>query len=313
MSRWTQLTIAIFISSLTCFTVPGMFMNAMARAENDPHKALVMYSKAMSVINSERRPDNRKVCDVAPCPDPLNAILPSAKTARPLSPGAEPLRYDSLMHKWSFSGTVLEVRPVFIMGLAAQVARVRVADFDAWVILRMASQSTELGEIVLEKPDETSTDSAENALRDSIKATPNDPIGVGDQVRVSISGAHVSKTGVDWGSCQPIYSNYCRQGGLYDIGPLSGDWNVPLSPSNELIHSGWPNPSWEFALYWNTEQLNLGDSHTHQHQPQSNLPACLALRKRNPLALPRTAPDDASCFSGMVKNSILRANRERQP
>jgi hypothetical protein len=282
-----------------------MFMSAMARAEKDPQKVLVLYNKTLSMTDSEQRTDNHKVCDEMPCQNPLNQILPSAKTARPLSPGAEPLRYDPLLRTWSFSGTVLEVRPVFIMGLAAQVARVQAADFDAWVILRMASQSTELGEIVLEKPDETSIDSVGDTL--------SDPIGVGDQVRVSISGAHVSKNGVDWGSCQPIYSNYCRQGGLYDIGPLSGDWNVLLSPSNEFIHSGQPNPSWEFALYWNTEQFNFGDSHTSQYQPRSNLPACLALRKRNSPSLPGTAPDDASCFSSLVKDSILRANREWQP
>jgi putative ABC transport system permease protein len=33
------------------------------------------------------------------------------------------------------------------------------------------------------------------------------------------------------------------------------DYGVPLSPSNEFIHSGHPNPSSEVALFWNTQVL----------------------------------------------------------
>ena len=89
---------------------------------------------------------------------------------------------------WSFTGTVTEVRQVFVMGLPAQVALVHSSDFDAWVILRTASQSDELDDVVLGD------------------AQP------GDRVEVSIRGPHVLKSGVDWDLCEPIYSNYCRQG-----------------------------------------------------------------------------------------------------
>jgi len=190
---------------------------------------------------------------------------------------------------WSFTGTVTETRQVLVMGLSSKVARVQSDGFSAWVILRMESQSAELDDVVLEK--------ARDVPNGFVGEAPNDFVGVGDQVRVSISGPHVSKNGVDWDLCEPLYSNYCRQGGLYDVGPLSGDWNVPLSPSNEMIHYGQPNPSWEFALFWNTEKLNLGDSHSPQHHPENPGkvgPGCLALRAGDPCSRRWIAAHDAA-------------------
>ena len=137
----------------------------------------------------------------------------------------------SAPHTWSFTGTVTETRQVFVMGMVSQVALVQSADFDAWVIQRMESQTNELPEIVLGLA------------------------SVGDQVRVSITGPHVSINGVDWDPCQPLYSNYCRQGGMYDTGPIADDWNMPISPSNEFIHYRNSSPSIVNPLFWNTEVL----------------------------------------------------------
>ena len=166
------------------------------------------------------------------------------------------LAFSSLVyapHTWSFTGVVVETRQVELMGFPAQIARVQSTDFDTWVIQRMDEG---IFEVVLgtAKP--------------------------GDLVRVSISGPQVSKNGVDWNLCKPADSNYCRLGALYDDGLLALDWNVPLSPSNEFIHLGHPNPSWEQALFWNTEKLNLGDRHTLRRRPRPGLPGRhLALRR----------------------------------
>jgi len=163
----------------------------------------------------------------------------------------------SAPHTWSFIGRVTETHQIFILGQPAQVARVQSTSFDAWVIQRTDSQSRELDEIVLGKA------------------------GVGDLVRVSISGPHVSKNGVNWDLCQPVNSTYCRQGALYDTGPLSGDWNMPLSPGNEFIHSGQPSPSMEFALFWNTEILKAVSASKHGSYPRrsgsqpSGVQACI--------------------------------------
>jgi hypothetical protein len=132
---------------------------------------------------------------------------------------------------WSFTGEVIEIQQIHVMGLPAKIALVQSADFEIWVILRTASQSDELPDVVLGDAE------------------------VGDLVRVSISGPHVAKNGVVWDLCQPYYSNYCRQGGLYDTGPLGADWKVPISPSNEMIHFKQHYPSTEYPLFWNTEVL----------------------------------------------------------
>ncbi len=134
-------------------------------------------------------------------------------------------------NSWSFSGEVIETRQTHVMGLPAEIALVQSTNFEMWVILHTAAQSSELPEIVLGEA------------------------AVGDLVRVSISGPHVAKNGVDWDLCQPQYSNYCRQGWLYDTGPLGDDWKLPISPSNEMIHLEQHYPSTEYPLFWNTEVL----------------------------------------------------------
>jgi hypothetical protein len=129
---------------------------------------------------------------------------------------------------WSFTGRVTEVRQVELFGKPATLARVRSTDFETWVIQRLDAGRFE---VILGR------------------AQP------GDQVRVSVSGAHVSSNGVDWELCQPVASNYCRLGNLYEAGPVSLDWHLPVSPSNEFIHFGQPNPAWQQGLFWQTEIL----------------------------------------------------------
>jgi hypothetical protein len=149
-------------------------------------------------------------------------------------------------HTWSFTGVVTETREVTLFGMPARVARVQSKDFLAWVILRMDEDRFE---VVLG-----------NAMP-------------GDQVRVSIHGEHVFRNQVNWDLCKPTDSNYCRLGSLVDSGLLALDWNVPLSPSNEFIHLGHPNPSWREPLFWNTEILKAGDRRTQRCSPL-HLPDC---------------------------------------
>lgn len=146
-------------------------------------------------------------------------------------------------HAWAFTGTVIEIRQVDLLGLPAEVARVQSAGFRAWVILRVDTRTQQLGRLSLG-----------NAR-------------VGEPVRVSISGPQVFEQQIDWSRCEPAASPVCRLGLLYDDGPLSLDWRVPLSPSNEFIHFGRPNPSWEQALFWKTERLEAISA------PQARRPA----------------------------------------
>lgn len=133
----------------------------------------------------------------------------------------------------AFTGTVVDVREVVLVGnTPARVALVQ-ADFGkAWVILRV-----EPGAIVDE-------------------AVILGEAQVGDQVQVSIGGPHVFQERVDWMLCQPADSAYCQFGAAYENAPLSTDWNIPLSPSNEFIHYGHAVNHYLNALPWNTVVTN---------------------------------------------------------
>ena len=228
-----------------------------------------------------------KACVKTICAEPVTQFI------RVYSAGPPLLRYDPALHKWSFSGTVIEIRQVWLLGMPARIARVQSSDFEAWVIQRTASQSAELADVIL------------------------GDASVGDQVRVSITGSHVSKNGVNWDLCQPLYSNYCRQGGLYDNGPLSLDWNIPLSPSNEFIHYSQPNPSWEQALFWNTEKVSLNDEvapgfSKHRHNPEHpkpRWPGCLALLGGTSIPCRKIASNDAARLPFLVENPITWGTR----
>jgi hypothetical protein len=141
---------------------------------------------------------------------------------------AQPLAYDPSKHEWSFTGRVLEVREVSLMGFPGQVAQVQSRFFDPWVVLQV---------------DQVSLAEA--------------PLKTGQWVRVSIAGAHVSKKAVDWTACASEQRDYCYFGAVLDSGLESPDTDFPLTPSNELIHFGRATPYWwpPAALYWNTASL----------------------------------------------------------
>ena len=148
---------------------------------------------------------------------------------------AQPLQYDPALKKWWFSGTVIGVQHIHAIGMPAEVALVQSDGFNAWVF-----QSFETG-------------------------VPRQPVlwlgraRVGDQVEVSITGLHVVGNHIDWDLCEPRFSLYCSKGWLYDAGPFAPDIGAMISPSNEFIHFGHPNPSWEQGLYWNTKKLKPDD------------------------------------------------------
>ena len=140
---------------------------------------------------------------------------------------------------WSFTGRVQEVRQEQLYGMPAQLARVQAADFETWVILRVETLAPDSGY-------GTPRAAGSLILGDALP---------GDFVQVSISGAHVRANGIDWSLCQGE-SLYCRAGSFFDDGLPALDWGVPLSPSNQLIHTGHPGPGWESALFWKTEIIH---------------------------------------------------------
>ncbi len=141
---------------------------------------------------------------------------------------AQPLAYDPVKQEWSFTGRVLDVREVSLMGFPGQVAQVQSRFFNPWVVLQV---------------DQVSLTEA--------------PLKTGQWVRVSIAGTHVSKKAVDWSACASDLTGYCYFGAVLDSGLKSPDTDFPLTPSNELIHFGRAASHWwpPAALYWNTASL----------------------------------------------------------
>lgn len=158
-------------------------------------------------------------CKGEVCPDSLTQFIKIAFLA------AQPLVYDPAGHEWSFTGRVLEVREVSLLGFPGQVAQVQSRFFDPWVVLRV----------------------------DQVSLTAT-PVKTGQWVRVTIAGPHVSKKAVDWTACVSEERDYCYFGAVLDHGLESPDTDFPLTPSNELIHFGRATPYWwpPAALYWNT-------------------------------------------------------------
>jgi hypothetical protein len=163
-------------------------------------------------------------CRFRPDPVPASVSTGLIHTGR--------LTYTPALREWSFSGMVVELRTVHLLGFPARVARVRSPDFSIWVILEVETGTAALG----------------NPHPGNAEA--------GDRVRVSIAGPYVLRDRVDWSLCRPAGSPVCRFGKLYDDGPPSLDWDMPLSPSNEFIQYGHPAQGWRQALFWNTEVID---------------------------------------------------------
>lgn len=163
-------------------------------------------------------------CKGETCRDPFIQHIKIALLA------AQPLGYDPAQREWSFTGRVLEVREVSLVGFPGQVARVQSRFFAPWVVLQV----------------------------DQVRLSET-PLKTGQWVRVSIAGPHVSQAGVDWSACPAEQREACHFGGLMDSGPASPDTGFPLTPSYELIHFGRAAPHWwpPAALYWNTTLLSV--------------------------------------------------------
>ncbi|MDX9991572.1 MAG: hypothetical protein RBS68_05925 [Anaerolineales bacterium] len=151
-----------------------------------------------------------------------------------------PLSYDPDRREWSFPAQVIAVRDVQLLRSPGQVARVKARDLEVWVVLRVGRLS----------------------LADS-------DVEVGDLVRVSIAGPHVSLNEIDWSQCANVEARgvssyeYCAMGDVLDDGLFGLDAGYKLSPSNELIRAGRASRTWQNGvLYWHTSlMMSEGDQH----------------------------------------------------
>ena len=191
---------------------------ALARAETDPPQAVITYSinGGPTTQGSEillAQPGQYQIvwnaCVNETCHDSFMQFIKVALME------AKPLAYDQTQRRWSFTGRVLDVREVSLMGFSGQVARVQSRNFAPWVVLKIDQVSLS----------ET-------------------PVETGQWVQVAIAGPHVSKKVVDWSACVSDQRDYCFFGEILDSGLESPDTDFLLTPSNELIHFGRTSPSW---------------------------------------------------------------------
>lgn len=159
-----------------------------------------------------------RLSEVETCHDPFTQHIKIAFMQ------AQPLTYSQ---GWSFTGRVLDVRATSLLKFPARVAKVQSRHFAVWVVLEL----------------------------DKLKLA-DSPVAVGDWVKVSIAGAHVSEQSVDWSKCQSEIQFYCSMGEVLDDGLVSLDSGLRLSPSNLLIRHDYVSPHWAEALYWNTNLLD---------------------------------------------------------
>jgi hypothetical protein len=130
--------------------------------------------------------------------------------------------YSESDNSWSFSAQVLEIKDASIYGRPGSIARIeylhRGEVRDAWAVLKIEDYSFNSGA---------------------------SDITVGDQITLQVSGAYVSRNGVDWSAC-PRTDLYCQHAGFIEGGfPVSEDFGgLTISPSNTLIRWGSVASDW---------------------------------------------------------------------
>jgi hypothetical protein len=133
------------------------------------------------------------------------------------------LTYYESEQTWILQATVVQIQDVSIYGRPGTIAQI-VYSLDgfepryAWAVVKIDNYYF--------------SDSA-------------DPIVIGKEISLQLSGEHVSSIGVDWDACAPD-DEYCRQAGFIEGGfPFSEDYDgLTLCPSNTLIRSGGAEKDW---------------------------------------------------------------------
>jgi len=155
-----------------------------------------------------------QVCKGEHCEDPEFQALKIADMS------VLPLRYNAHLRRWSFTGRVMDVQEVNPLGLKGHAAKVQSRHFAAWVLLDL----------------------------DGVQVARITP-AIGDLVGVSLAGAHVSETGVDWRKCDD--DSLRRLGNLVDTSEsVLLDSGQQITPSNLLIGSTSVSPHRNDALLW---------------------------------------------------------------
>jgi len=133
------------------------------------------------------------------------------------------LQYYESKQTWTLQATVVQIKDVSIYGRPGTIAQI-VYSMDgfepryAWAVVKIDNYY----------------------FSDS-----TNPITIGKEITLQLSGENVSPMGVDWDACAPD-DEYCRQAAFIEGGfPFSQDYDgLTLCPSNTLIRSGGAEKDW---------------------------------------------------------------------
>lgn len=149
------------------------------------------------------------------------------------------LHYNKDENSWTLYATVLQLKKTSVYGRPGEIAQIEYSLDgqrlrNGWIVVRIDNYSF---------VDGTSQVTA---------------IEAGQNVQLYVSGAYVSRSGVDWEKC-PKDDTYCMHAGFVEGGfPKSEDYGgLTLCPSNTIIRSGSVSNDWiNGMLAWKVRNLN---------------------------------------------------------
>ncbi len=157
---------------------------------------------------------------------PTEESVPTASTVA---------RYNEYDRSWAFSAKVLQLKDVSIYGRPGTIAQIEY----------LRKEQPQYGWAVVK-------------IDDFYFGEEANMITVGQEIRLVVSGEHVSSKGVNWDTC-PRSDKYCQNAGFIEGAfPVSEDYNgLTICPSNELIYSGYASDDWiNGMLAWKIEIEN---------------------------------------------------------
>lgn len=130
--------------------------------------------------------------------------------------------YSERDRSWSFFAKVIQLKNVSIYGIPGTIAKIEY----------MREGQPQYGWTVIR-------------IEDYFFSEIANPITVGQEIILEVSGEHVSSQGVNWDAC-PRTDVYCQYGSFVEGGfPTSEDYNgLTICPSNTLIYSGYASDDW---------------------------------------------------------------------
>ncbi len=169
-------------------------------------------------VDATRKPFSREGAPPGTMPvEPTDSVSEMSVPVAPIV-----AQYNESDRSWTFFAKVVQLKDVSIYGRPGTIAQIEY----------MRKGEPEYGWVVIQIDDFFFTE--------KIAA-----IMVEKEIRLQVSGEHVSSKGVNWDACARN-DKYCQNASFIEGGfPVSEDYDgLTICPSNELIYSGYASDDW---------------------------------------------------------------------